>query len=105
MTLRSPTENENGGLFLYSPLIVFPAQAGIQVLSLLVILDTRFRGYDGNWEIPPQRVFRRLDFLTVLKQILEYLMDFGAHEGRTRKFFKIFFPNFVHFASFVVQTT
>jgi hypothetical protein len=33
--LRSPTENENGGLFLYSPLMVFPAQAGIQVLSLL----------------------------------------------------------------------
>jgi hypothetical protein len=28
-------------------LIVIPAQAEIQVLSLLVNLDTRFRGYDG----------------------------------------------------------
>jgi hypothetical protein len=38
-------------------LIVFPAQAGIQVLSLLT-LDTRFRGYDGN------ETFRHKEYFT-----------------------------------------
>jgi hypothetical protein len=60
MSLRSPTENENGGFFLYSPLIVFPAQAGIQVLSLLVTLDSPRFGEGmllnrADWKIPPQR--------------------------------------------------
>jgi hypothetical protein len=51
MSLRSPTEDENGGIPLGTvfPQFVIPAHAGIQVCSPPPIsLDTRFRGYDGS---------------------------------------------------------
>ena len=51
MSLRTPTEDENGGIPLGTvfPQFVIPAHAGIQVCSPPPIsLDTRFRGYDGS---------------------------------------------------------
>src|SRR5882672_4221166 len=56
MTLRSLTENENGGIPLHMMLSlrsIIPAHAGIQVCSGRINLDTRFRGYDG----PRQSLF------------------------------------------------
>jgi hypothetical protein len=50
MSLYSRTEDEKwrASLRTFSPRLVIPAHAGIQVCLRSLSLDTRFRGYDGN---------------------------------------------------------
>ena len=70
MILRSPTENENGQFPGHDfPSVVIPAQAGIQVCSRAVSLDTRFRGYDGTQPLAP------------LAAIIPHRTFEGEHEG------------------------
>jgi hypothetical protein len=70
MSLRTPTDNESRQFPGHDfPSIVIPAQAGIQVCSRPISLDTRFRGYDGTQPLPRQLLpFRTRTFE-------------GGHEG------------------------
>jgi hypothetical protein len=61
MTLRSPAENENGGIYLHRVLfsIRHSRARGNPGLLCRISLDTHFRGYDGTRLSSLHRYFRR----------------------------------------------
>jgi hypothetical protein len=82
MSLRSATEDENGGIPLGTvfPQFVIPAHAGFQVRSPPPIsLDTRFRGYDGNGRLASRFFIDRLS--TQRKPHPSQIFERERHEG------------------------
>jgi hypothetical protein len=92
MSLRSPTEYENGRIFLHKD--ISPSrhsrESGNPGSSHRISLDTRFRGYDGIQDAA---------FLLAPSSIFE-----GGHEVHEDSDTNLIFLTFVLFVSFVVHT-